>query len=38
MLEDVIENMPDWLKAIVAMGTGITFGLITAKLIMIIGT
>jgi hypothetical protein len=37
MLEDVVENMPSWLKATVAIGAGSVAGIAIAKLLMMMG-
>ena len=37
MLEDSVENMPMWAKGVIAIGTGIIVGIMTAKLLMMIG-
>lgn len=38
MVDDIVETLPSWLKAMIAVGTGTVVGILTAKLIMIIGT
>jgi hypothetical protein len=37
MLEDAVESMPSWLKAMVAIGTGSMVGIIIAKFLMMMG-
>jgi hypothetical protein len=37
-MDGFIEELPGWMKAMIAVGTGTIVGILTAKLIMIIGT
>jgi hypothetical protein len=37
MLDGMVEEMPSWLKGLIAIGTGTVAGVATAKLLMMLG-